>query len=216
MLIPGFYDAVRETTVEEHDAIAALPDEADIWAETFGNAYFNNELTGAALRHRLLMEPTCNIDGIWGGYQGPGTKTVLPAEVTAKLVFRLVPEQRPDDILEKLRRHLDSNGFSDIEIEKLGGVNPSRTSMSSPWAKLIAETCVEIYGRQPVIQPSMAGTGPMYDFADVLGMPVATSGIDHPSHKIHAPNENISLDDFLMGAKHAALVMQRFAERGAG
>ena len=216
VLIPGFYDAVRETTAEEHDAIAALPDEADIWAETFGNAYFNGELTGAALRHRLLMEPTCNIDGIWGGYQGPGTKTVLPAEVTAKLDFRLVPEQRPDDILEKLRRHLDSNGFSDIVIEKLGGVNPSRTSMSSPWAKLIAETCVEIYGRQPVIQPSMAGTGPMYDFADVLGMPVATSGIDHPSHKIHAPNENISLDDFFMGAKHAALVMQRFAERGAG
>ena len=51
---------------------------------------------------------------------------------------------------------------------------------------------------------------------DVLGMPVATSGIDHPSHKIHAPNENISMDDFLMGAKHAALVMERFAERGAG
>ena len=88
--------------------------------------------------------------------------------------------------------------------------------MASPWARLIAETCVEIYGRQPVIQPSMAGTGPMYDFADVLGMPVATSGIDHPSHKSHAPNENISMDDFLMGAKHAALVMERFAERGAG
>ena len=60
----------------------------------------------------------------------------------------------------------------------------------------------------------MAGTGPMYDFGITLGMPIATSGVDHPSHKIHAPNENITVEDFLFGAKHAALIMQRFAERG--
>jgi acetylornithine deacetylase/succinyl-diaminopimelate desuccinylase-like protein len=210
--IPGFYADVRDTSEEELAAIAALPDEESIWAETFGNEYFNGELQGAALRHRLLMEPTANIDGIWGGYQGPGTKTVLPAEVTAKMDFRLVPDQRPDDVLGKLRAHLDSNGFSDIEITKLGGVNPSRTSMTSPWARLIAETHVDIYGQEPVIMPSMAGTGPMYDFADTLGIPIATSGVDHPSHKIHAPNENITIEDFVLGAKHAALVMQRFAE----
>ena len=84
--------------------------------------------------------------------------------------------------------------------------------MTSPWARLIAETHVDIYGQEPVIMPSMAGTGPMYDFADTLGMPIATSGVDHPSHKIHAPNENITIEDFVLGAKHAALVMQRFAE----
>ena len=214
VLIPGFYDAVRPLSPEENAAIEALPDEMAVVTETFGNPYFNGELEGAALRERHLMEPTCNIDGIWGGYQGPGTKTVLPAEATAKLDFRLVPDQRPDDILRKLRAHLDGNGFSDIELTRLGAVNPSRTSLSSPWAKLVAEVCEEVYGRPPVIQPSMAGTGPMWDFGDVLGIPIATSGIDHPSHKIHAPNENIAIDDFLMGAKHAAVVIQRFAERG--
>jgi acetylornithine deacetylase/succinyl-diaminopimelate desuccinylase-like protein len=213
VLIPGFYDDIRPTTPEENAAIYALPDEESIWAETFGNAYFNGELTGAALRHRLLMEPTANIDGIWGGYQGAGTKTVLPAEATAKMDLRLVPDQRPGDIFRKLRAHLDSNGFSDIEIEVLGEVNPSRTPMDSAWARLVAQTHEEVYGQIPVIMPSMAGTGPMYQFADTLGIPIATSGIDHPSHKIHAPNENIRIDDFLLGAKHAATVMQRFAER---
>jgi acetylornithine deacetylase/succinyl-diaminopimelate desuccinylase-like protein len=78
----------------------------------------------------------------------------------------------------------------------------------------VAETAEEIYGRKPVIAPTMAGTGPMYKFADILGMPIATSGVDHPSHKIHAPNENITEEDFLYGAKHAALIMQRFGGRG--
>ena len=61
----------------------------------------------------------------------------------------------------------------------------------------------------------MAGTGPMYDFGHDIGMPIATSGIDHPAHNIHAPNENITIEDFLLGAKQAALIIERFAERGA-
>jgi acetylornithine deacetylase/succinyl-diaminopimelate desuccinylase-like protein len=78
--------------------------------------------------------------------------------------------------------------------------------------QLVAETAEEIYGRKPVMTPNMAGTGPMFDFGDTLGMPIATSGIDHPSHKIHAPNENITVEDFLFGAKHAALIIERFAQ----
>jgi acetylornithine deacetylase/succinyl-diaminopimelate desuccinylase-like protein len=128
--------------------------------------------------------------------------------------FRLVPEMRPRDIFDKLRRHLDRHGFSDVELRYLGGVNPYRTPMDSPWVKLVADTAQEIYGRKPVMTPNMAGTGPMYDFGHTLGMPIATSGIDHPSHKIHAPNENISVEDFLLGAKQAALIIERFADRG--
>ncbi|MBI4218858.1 MAG: M20/M25/M40 family metallo-hydrolase [Chloroflexi bacterium] len=213
VLIDGFYDAVRPPTKAEERALERLPDETEEWKRTFGTDELLGGLKGLPLRRRHLFEPTATINGFLSGYNGPGMKTVLPAEAEVRLDFRLVPEQRPGDIFEKLRRHLDRHGFTDIQAEQLAGVNPARTPIESPWVKLVAETAKEIYGRTPVISPTMAGTGPMYDFAVTLAMPIATSGVDHPSHKIHAPNENISVEDFLLGAKHAALIMQRFSDR---
>jgi acetylornithine deacetylase/succinyl-diaminopimelate desuccinylase-like protein len=213
VLIDGFYESVRPPTSAESAAVDALPDDADEWKQTFGVEGFVGGLGGEDLRRQLIFQPTANIAGFGSGYQGQGMKTVLPAEATAKMDFRLVPDQRPDDIFRKLRRHLDRHGFDDVELKLLGGVNPYRTDMESPWVKLVAETAKEIYGREPVMTPNMPGTGPMYDFGHTLGMPIATSGVDHPSHKIHAPNENITVEDFLLGAKHAALIIQRFAER---
>ena len=140
---------------------------------------------------------------------------MLPAEASAKMDFRLVPDQRPRDVFDKLRAHLDAQGFADVEIVLMGAVNPARTDIDSPWVQLVAATAEEIYGRKPVIAPNMPGTGPWYDFGVTLGIPISTSGIDHPSHKIHAPNENIAIEDFLFGAKHAAHIMERFGEDGA-
>lgn len=216
VLIDGFYDDITPLSEAEDAAIAALPDETEELREIYGVRDFVNEVEGEALRRKLYLTPTANIAGLTSGYQGAGFKTVLPAAASAKLDFRLVPEMRPRDIFEKLRRHLDRHGFSDIEITYIGGVNPYRTAMDAPWVRLVAETAQEIYGRPPVMTPNMAGTGPMYDFGHTIGMPIATSGVDHPAHNIHAPNENITIEDFLLGAKQAALIIQRFAERGAG
>jgi len=212
ILIDGFYDGITEPSPEAVAAVEALPDDAPVWLDTFGVSGFVKGLDGEDLRKRLTFQPTANIAGLDSGYQDVGMKTVLPATASAKMDFRLVPEQRPYDIFEKLRKHLDNHGFDDVEIEVLGAVNPYRTDMSSPWVQLVAETAEEIYGLKPVMTPNMAGTGPMFDFGDTLGMPIATSGIDHPSHKIHAPNENITVEDFLYGAKHAALIIERFAQ----
>ncbi len=214
VLIPGFYDKVRGATRAEDAAVAKLPDETAEWKRTFGTDDLLGGLEGLPLRRRHLFEPTATINGFMSGYNGPGMKTVLPAEAGARMDFRLVPDMRPDDIFGKLRAHLDKHGFQDVETEMMAGVNPARTAMDSPWVKMVAQTAEEIYGRPPVISPTMAGTGPMYDFGITLDMPIATSGVDHPSHKIHAPNENITVEDFLFGARHAALIMQRFGERG--
>ena len=81
--------------------------------------------------------------------------------------------------------------------------------------QLVAATAEEIYGRKPVIAPNMPGTGPWYDFGVTLESQSRRAGSITPSHKIHAPNENISIEDFLLGAKHAALIMERFGEDGA-
>ena len=209
--IDGFYDDIVEPSAEAVAAVEALPDDAPEWLETFGVTSFVKGLDGEDLRKQLIFQPTANIAGLDSGYQDEGMKTVLPAVASAKMDFRLVPEQRPHDIYDKLRAHLDSHGFSDVEVELIAAVNPYRTDLDSPWVQLVAETAEEIYGRKPVMTPNMAGTGPMFDFGNTLGMPIATSGIDHPSHRIHAPNENITVEDFLLGAKHAALIIDRFA-----
>ncbi len=211
ILIDGFYDAVREPTPEEDVALSNLPDDSDEWRETFGNASFVAGLGSEDLPRKHLFMPTANVAGLNAGYQGTGMKTVLPAKASAKMDFRLVPDMRPDDIFEKIRKHLDRNGFENVDLTLISGVHPFRTSMSSKWAKMAIETSEETYGKPAVVYPTMAGSGPMYDFGHVLGIPITSAGIDHPTHKIHAPNENITIEDFILGAKNIARIMQRFA-----
>ena len=211
ILIDGFYDDVRESTAEEDRALSNLPDDSDEWRETFGNESFVAGLGSEDLPRKHLFMPTANIAGLDAGYQGEGMKTVLPAKASAKMDFRLVPDMRPDDIFQKFRRHLDRNGFENVELNLISGVHPFRTDMSSKWARMAIETSEETYGKPAVIYPNIAGSGPMYDFGGVLGIPITSAGIDHPAHKIHAPNENITVDDFVLGAKNIARLMQRFA-----
>ena len=211
ILIEGFYDDVRESTPEEDRALANLPDDSDEWRETFGNESFVAGLGSEDLPRKHLFMPTANVAGLDAGYQGEGMKTVLPAKASAKMDFRLVPDMRPDDIFEKIRRHLDRHGFERIELNLISGVHPFRTDMSSKWARMAIETSEETHGNKAVVYPNIAGSGPMHDFGSVLGIPITSAGIDHPAHKIHAPNENITVDDFVLGAKNIARLMQRFA-----
>ena len=211
ILIEGFYDDVRESTSDEDEALANLPDDSDEWRETFGNASFVGGLGSEDLPRKHLFMPTANIAGLDSGYQGEGMKTVLPAEASAKMDFRLVPDMRPDDIFEKIRRHLDRCGFEDVDLNLISGVHPFRTDMSSKWAQMAIQTSEQTYRKSAVIYPTMAGSGPMHDFGTVLGIPITSAGIDHPTHKIHAPNENITVEDFILGAQNIARLMQRFA-----
>ena len=211
ILIEGFYDDVRDSSPEEDRALANLPDDSDEWRETFGNATFVAGLGSEDLPRKHLFMPTANVAGLDSGYQGEGMKTVLPAKASAKMDFRLVPDMRPDDIFNKFRRHLDRHGFEDVELNLISGVHPFRTDMSSKWAQMAIQTSEMTYGNPAVIYPTMAGSGPMYDFGGVLGIPITSAGIDHPTHKIHAPNENITVEDFVLGAQNIARLMQRFA-----
>ena len=211
ILIEGFYDDVRESTPNEDRALSNLPDDSDEWRETFGNESFVAGLGSEDLPRKHLFMPTANVAGLDAGYQGEGMKTVLPAKASAKMDFRLVPDMHPDDIFDKVRKHLDRNGFENVEMNLISGVHPFRTSMSSKWARMAIETSETTYGKPAVIYPTMAGSGPMYDFGGVLGIPITSAGIDHPSHKIHAPNENITVEDFVLGAQNIARLMQRFA-----
>jgi acetylornithine deacetylase/succinyl-diaminopimelate desuccinylase-like protein len=147
------------------------------------------------------------------GYQGPGSKTVLPARASAKIDFRLVPDQTPQQVLQQLRAHLDNEGFSDIQITFLGGEPPARTDPDDPFVELVIKTAEPVFGypMQPV--PLIGGSGPNYPFIEILKVPVVTAGAGYPGTLAHAPNENMRIDLYLKHARHMARIIKEFGQQ---
>jgi len=211
--IPGFYDDVVQPTDRDREFMAKLPDPAEDYKTRFGVKNFIKGLEGGMeLKLEEVFTPTCTICGLASGYQGPGSKTVQPAFASAKVDFRLVPNQMPKDILKKLRAHLDAEGFSDVEIKFLGGEPAARTDPDHPFVKLVSETAEEVYDAKMDIVPMIGGSGPNYPFVHELGLPVVCMGIGYPNTKAHAPNENFRIDLYVQHAKHTARVIREFAK----
>ena len=196
--IPGFYDAVRAPTEAQ---LAALADQADMEQE-MREAYqvdaFVDGLTGVALRERHAFEPTSNIAGLLSGYTGEGVKTVLPARAMAKMDFRLVPDQDPDDILAKLRAHLEAGGYGDIQVIKLGGAEPVVTPIEHPFVQRVIQISETIAGKPPSIHPIVGGTLPLLGaLRRYVGVPglMAPGNPGYWASGAHAPNEHIRLSD---------------------
>ena len=209
--IPGFYDDVIPPDERDRAMLAAWDyDEAGMLQEV-GADHFLLGLSGEALKEKYLFEPTCNVCGFHTGYGGPGVKTVLPAEARAKVDFRLVPDQDPHDILGKLRAHLDSLGFSDVEIHAEGPEFPARTDPDDPLVGAVVRAARRAYGVEPVVKPLMAATGPMYELCQRWRLPAAGAGVGWAGSRGHAPNENVRLEDLRQGIKHIALIMDEFS-----
>lgn len=213
ILIEGFYDDVAEPTPEDIaqlERIAAVRDDEALLRDLGLDRYLLG-LTGVRLLTWHLFRPTCTICGLWSGYTGPGSKTVLPKVARAKVDFRLVPNQRATDILEKLKAHLARHGFGDIRVTDLGSENPARTPVDSEIVRVVASSAREVYGREPLIFPMMAATGPMDVVCGRFGTPAVGTGVGYPGANVHAPNENIRIRDYIEGIKHIALVLERYA-----
>jgi acetylornithine deacetylase/succinyl-diaminopimelate desuccinylase-like protein len=211
ILVPGFYDNVLPPSALDEVLIAAAPSEEDAVRAEFGVEEFLRGATGYEYK-RAVFEPTCNIAGIWSGYQGRGMKTVIPAVATAKLDFRLVPDQDPEVIFEQIRKHLDDQGFADVKLTWLGAMWPSKAGGADPLIDLTARTGEEVYGKPPVLVPLQGGSSPVYAFARPLGITVVTAGVGYPGSRTHAPDEHVRLSDFLNGARHIARILDGFAE----
>jgi acetylornithine deacetylase/succinyl-diaminopimelate desuccinylase-like protein len=208
--IPGFYDRVRQPTSRQEELLAMVPSQEEAVKQVFGLERLLLGRTGAQVP-RATFEPTCNVAGMGGGYQGPGTKTVIPAVASAKLDFRLVPDQDPEDILVKLRAHLDANGFSDVQIEVLGSERPGIVDPNAPLVKLTSDIAEEVYGKPPRIVPLMGGTTPMYLFTE-KGVPIVAPGVGYHANGAHGPNEHVRLADFEKAVQHLARLVRRFGE----
>jgi acetylornithine deacetylase/succinyl-diaminopimelate desuccinylase-like protein len=210
--IPGHYDSVRPPTARDRELMAALPEIAGEYRERYGVKEFLRGLEGGVdLRIAEVFEPTCTICGLTSGYQGRGSKTVLPARASAKVDFRLVPDQTPAEVLLNLRAHLDAQGFPDVRVDFLGGNPAGRTHPDDPFLKLVCETATPVYGMPMPIVPMIGGSGPNHCFIHDLGVPVACAGLGHPDTRAHAPDENLRIDLYLKHARHVARILEAFA-----
>jgi acetylornithine deacetylase/succinyl-diaminopimelate desuccinylase-like protein len=211
--IDGFYDKVLKPTDGDRRMMAKIDPEVDKRKKLVGFDHLVRDPRPENVIEQMLFTPTCNIAGVTTGYQGPGSKTVLPAEATAKLDFRLIPNQDPADVAAQLRRHLDSHGFEKVEIQWSDGEKPARSDPDSAVGKTMIECVRELYG-EPVLWPFMPATGPMHPVVADLGIPtVLPVGVGRPDNRIHAPNENIHAADYVNAVRLMCRVWERF---GAG
>ena len=208
ILLPGFYESVIPPTPREKELLAQLPDMRAHYREVYGlEGFLKGVDDPLELAIQAVYQPTCTICGLNSGYQGEGSKTVLPAEASAKVDFRLVPDQRPQQVLAQLREHLDAHGFSDIEIVDLGGNPGARTDPDHPAVGLAVRAAEDVYDKPTRINPMIGGSGPNFMFQEYLGVPIISNGANDADSRAHAPNESISLDLYAKAAKHFARIL---------
>jgi acetylornithine deacetylase/succinyl-diaminopimelate desuccinylase-like protein len=208
--IEGFYDKAVKPTGADRRMMDRIDPEVDKRKQLVGFDRLVRDPKPDQVIEQMLFLPTCNIAGVASGYQGPGSKTVLPAEAMAKLDFRLVPDQDPAEVAEQLRKHLDKHGFDKIEILEGEGEKPARSDPDSAIAKSVIESVRDMHG-EPVLWPFMPATGPMHPVVADLGVPtVLPVGVGRPDNRIHAPNENIHATDYINSIRLLCRIWERF------
>lgn len=214
LTVDGLMAHVEEPPPEEEALLRKIPFEEEKLKADFGIPHFLGGVKGVEALKRHLYGPTCTICGFRSGYIGEGPKTVLPSEAMVKLDFRLVPNLEPRLVLDLLRKHLDRRGFGDLEIVEITAEQFAKSSPEAPIVQVALEAARAIYGQEPVVYPLEAGSGPMYHLSMALGIPAASGvGVGHAQSRIHAPNENIKIADYIQGIKYIGELIERFAEK---
>ncbi|CAL9457597.1 Succinyl-diaminopimelate desuccinylase [Streptomyces sp. enrichment culture] len=202
--IPGFYDGVVELTDRERELFAELPFDEAQWLRTAKSHAAQGE-AGYTTLERVWARPTAEVNGIGGGYQGPGSKTIIPSTAMVKLSFRLVAGQDLDRVEQAVRAWAADRLPDGIrhEITFSPGTRPCLTPLDHPALQSVARAMGRAFGTA-VRFTREGGSGPAADLQEVLGAPVLFLGISVPSDGWHAPNEKVELDLLLKGAEAGA------------
>ena len=211
--IPGFYEKVRPPTDQERAQFAALEwDEAEFFRK-IGVAQGVGE-QGFTTLERRWVRPTYDINGIWGGYQGEGSKTVLPARAGAKFSFRLVPEQDPAEIAGLLREHLQQIMPPGVawELKDMHGGPPFLTPLDSPYLQAAGAAITAGFGTPPVMIREGGSIPIVEHFVRTLGAEVLLLGWGQSDDNAHGPNEKFRLKDFHRGIAASCQLWNELAE----
>jgi acetylornithine deacetylase/succinyl-diaminopimelate desuccinylase-like protein len=199
--VPGFYDRVRDMTPEEHAAYAEIPfDEAD-WAERIKVSGPMDGEPGYTLFERLSARPTFDIDGLWGGYSGEGSKTIIPAFAGAKISCRLVPDQDHHEIEQLFVEHLQriAPPTVRVEVKVIQGGQPLVTALDHPAVQVAARALEDAFGKAPLFHKSGGSIPVAAAMQSLLGLPSVMVGFASPNGNFHAPNEWMPLANYRGG-----------------
>lgn len=214
--VRGFYDDVVKLDAAEREALAALPvSEADYQRET-GVLLLSGE-EGFSSLERVGIRPTAEINGLTSGYQGEGTKTVLPSTASAKLTFRLVPNQRPDRALNLVEIHFQNHLPPGVEMEIIRGHGgmPYVLDLKSPWCAAALRALEETFGRKPALMREGGSIPIVQTLRELLGSDTLLLGLAAPDCKAHAPDENFPVENFEAGIRlHRNLLRELAATAG--
>jgi acetylornithine deacetylase/succinyl-diaminopimelate desuccinylase-like protein len=208
--VPGWYDDVLDLTGAERAQFAALPFDADAFRRTAGVLALEGERGWSPLE-RIGGRPTADVCGIWGGYTGVGSKTVIPAEAHAKVSFRLVSDQDPATLRPLFERWVADNAprGAEVGVRWLHGVKPCRTPLDHPGNQAARRAVARAWGVEPLFTRE-GGSGPERALSDALDASCVYLAVMLPEDHIHAPNERLSLTNYFNGVRAAAYAYEEF------
>ena len=211
ILVEGFYDRVRPLSAEDRAQIAAVPFDEDKYKERLGIDRTFGEV-GYSTLERSWGRPTLELNGIWGGFSGAGTKTVLPSQAHAKITCRLVADQDPVEIAQLIERHVTSHTPPGVKVTvtiQESGAHPYLMPADHPANQAAREVHLQMYGKEPLYVRS-GGTIPVCSmFLDSLGVYTLNFGFGLNDERIHSPNEFFRLASFTRGQVGYCLLLER-------
>lgn len=213
ILVEGLFDDVQQPNAEDLALLKELEEFRDdsLFLQLQEVKRFKYDKQGAELYRHLYFDPTLNINGLVGGFTEEGTKTLLPHQASAKVDIRMVPDMEPEQVVAKVRAHLDRHGFADVEL-KLHNLYPwSKVSVSEPVAQALLSAYREL-GRKPQVVPLNPGSAPYYVFQRILGMPYIAGGLGHGSRQ-HSSNEYCTVQGILDFQKSVVAFLHHFTNR---
>jgi acetylornithine deacetylase/succinyl-diaminopimelate desuccinylase-like protein len=215
ILVPGFYDDVVELSDEDRQRIADLPFDEDAYLARLGLPALHGE-TGYTTLERRGTRPTLDVNGIWGGFQGEGGKTIIPAQAHAKISCRLVSDQDPERIFSAFRDHVLAIAPAGVrvEVQSLGGGHPSHTPIDHPATKAAARALEATFGRAPLYVREGGSIPVCASFEQILGLTVVLLGFDPPDQRAHAPNEWMDLGNYETAIRTVARMWDEVAAIG--
>lgn len=212
VLVPGFYDQVEPLADWEREQFAALPFDEGRYAadldieQTFGEK-------GYSTRERTWGRPTCDVNGIFGGYQGRGAKTVIPSWGGAKVSMRLVPDQDPEEIARLFTEHVKAVAPAGVRVEVTNhhGARPTLLETEGAPVEAAMDALERVWGKRPVLVREGGSIPIVQSFSEELGVPILMMGFGLPDDGLHSPNERFKIDNFYDGIRSVAVFLDRLA-----
>jgi acetylornithine deacetylase/succinyl-diaminopimelate desuccinylase-like protein len=212
--IPGFYDDVEEISISERESINKCPTNEKVILDQTSAPMVWGE-SGYTIPERIGIRPSLNVNGIFGGYTGEGSKTIIPSTATAKLSFRLVKNQQPDKVNTQLRAFLEKNmpGTIKWDLKVFSGAKAARTNPDHPANQALIYALTDIWGIAPLYKMEGGSIPVVNDMEKILGVGSILTGFGLADDRIHSPNEKLDLECWAMGIQALALFFYHYCDQ---